>query len=104
MWLMQSDKMLSMSDSQKRFTVQLDADAFTAFQAMAMTEGVPVAVLARETIYDRIRSAESIASAEKWRAALLLSGRDPDAPLQLPEPSRGSAHLAGDQVQGARSR
>ena len=80
--------MLSMPDTYKRFTVQLDDDSHAVLRALAWLEDVPLAVLAREAILDRLRS-ELEHSGDQLRAALGLIGRDVST-MHLPAPSEGS--------------
>ena len=94
-------KMLIMSDTQKRFTITLDADAYTMLRVLALMEDVPVAVVARETIYDRLRKLPGY-SREHYDAAMRLVGKDPEEPLSLPEPSKGSATAEGSAGKGSR--
>ena len=83
-----------MSDTQKRFTITLDADAYTLLRVLALMEDVPVAVVARETIYDRLRKLPGY-SREHYDAAMRLVGKDPSEPLSLPEPGKGRATAEG---------
>jgi hypothetical protein len=83
--------MLSMTDTQKRFSIQLDLDSFAVLRAVALTEGVPPAVLAREAILDRLRAATAGEREEKLAMAMQLAGDGRE--LHLPAPGKGSAQL-----------
>jgi hypothetical protein len=80
--------MLSMADTQKRFSVQLDDDAHALLKALAYLDDVQPAALAREMILDRLR-VELERSGDDLRAMLRLAGHDPDT-MRLPGPGAGS--------------